>query len=282
MSFFKKKKATAAAEPVAPLTNDPQMLFARLLFMEEPQFHDALLKEELSKQFDRFHGGNNESQNKHRQYFFPNYTVEYQEGSLPAQCTIFKPDAPDYVKTDLEKAYQQSWHWSEAREETQHFSQELIVNDLMALPLDYQDRVELFQKFLYAAALSLKPAAIYFPSSEKLVKTSDYLAQLQEQGWHTLYSLLNVRLFNINEGGMLMDTVGLHAIGLPDLQIRFEAHDPSQIAGLLYAYGQYLFENGSVILNGNTVEGLEEGSRWKCLYSNALLDPARSVLDIKE
>ena len=33
--------------------------------------------------------------------------------------------------------------------------------------------------------------------------------------------------------------------------------------------------------NGNTIEGIEEGSRWKCEYNVSLIEPKRNVIAIK-
>ena len=58
---------------------------------------------------------------------------------------------------------------------------------------------------------------------------------------------LNVRLFRVEggaQGDMLMDTRGLAALGLPDLQMHFRGLNPGRVAGLLFNYGRYIYENG--------------------------------------
>jgi hypothetical protein len=52
------------------------------------------------------------------------------------------------------------------------------------------------------------------------------------------------------------------------------------MAGVLYNTGWYLFENGDVLEDGHTVQGVEPGSRWRCQHETALVPPQRVVVDI--
>ena len=114
MSLFNwKKKEEPAPEH---LYNNDEMLFARLLFETNPQFDDTILLQEISKQFSQVEPATHDRDDA-RQYFFRDYMASFKEGSLPAQCTIFRPGASDIQKS-LEKAYQQLWHWREAKEQT--------------------------------------------------------------------------------------------------------------------------------------------------------------------
>jgi hypothetical protein len=280
MSLFNWKKKTDPVPETKHLYNSDEMLFARLLFETKPELDDNKLQEEIGKRFSQFEPAKSDDQNA-RQYFFRDYLAEFKEGSLPAQCTIFRPEVSEPAKY-LEKAWQQLWHWREAKEETAKCKYELVVSDLMSRTLGYKQRNELFQKFVMAVSAALKPKAIYFPTSEKIVEPHQYHAIMASEGIECLYGLLQVRLYNLPDQSMLMDTLGLHAFGLPDFQFGFKGHDPSVVAGLLSSYAHYIFGYGSVILNGETVEGTEEGSRWKCLYDVAMLPPARNVLTINE
>ena len=70
---------------------------------------------------------------------------------------------------------------------------------------------------------------------------------------------------------MVLDTLGLHVFGLPDLQCHFRDRDPGEIAGLLYATALYVFDSGDVIADGNTISGPDgdgalssAGARRRC------------------
>jgi hypothetical protein len=282
MSLFNWGKKKNIAEEKPMIANEMQMLMVKLLFEQEPVWQDAILEQELVRNFPLFSSTDisGKDSERSRQYFFRNYMVHYTEGDLPAQGTIFKPEKP-FSQDTLTHAYRQAWHWHTAQDVTAKCSHDLMVTDLMALPLPYRDRVIYFQKFLISVVKAMKPQALYFTSSDKLVDPAEYIQQIDAHGFENLYALLNVRLYNVTGSGMLMDSIGMHALGLPDFQIQFSDKDPGQVAGMLYSCAQYIYDHGSVIENGNTIEGIEEGSRWPCIYSTAAVDPKRSVIDVK-
>jgi len=78
----------------------------------------------------------------------------------------------------------------------------------------------------------------------------------------------------------LMDTIGLAALGLPDLQCHFRNLDVQAVAGMLYNTGLYIFENGDVIEDGHTVAGINPNDKWLCQHEDSLLEPERVVLDV--
>jgi hypothetical protein len=282
MPLFKWGKKKNIAEEKTMIANEMQMLLVKLLFEKEPVWQDAILEQELVRKFPLFSSTDisGKDSERSRQYFFRNHRVHYTEGDLPAQATIFKSDK-SFSQDTLTAAYRQAWHWHTAQAVAGKCTYELMVTDLMALPLPYRDRVIYFQKFLAAVVKTMQPEALYFTSSDKLIDPAEYLKQIDEHGFENLYELLNVRLYNVAGSGMLMDSIGMHALGLPDFQIQFSEKDPGQIAGLLYSYAQYIYDHGSVIEHGNTVEGLEPGSRWQCVYSSSAIDPKRFVIDVK-
>ena len=101
-------------------------------------------------------------------------------------------------------------------------------------------------------------------------------------GEHPLAGLVNVRLFRIeNDPGVcVMDTLGLHALGLPDFQLHFRDLEPSALAAHLYNLAAYAFEAEEPIESGHTVSGPDGDERWRVQLEDALLEPARVVLDI--
>lgn len=275
-NLWKKKSENPKAFSV--IRNDAETLSVKLLSESEVVPDFKKLQTELRKYYAKFEAEGNAE--KTMQYFFHDYLVRYNEETLPAQGVIFPARENKDLTKQLEKAYQQAWHWNDAQELTKNCCYEMVMTELMTLPLDYKSRVDCFQKFLRAACDVLKPKAILFLKSEKIVETSAYLKQLHTAGMLDLYALLNVRLFNLPEGEYFMDSVGLHALGLPDLQIRFTNLTPTEVAPVLYSLAQYIFDNGSVIRNGNTIEGSKPGSRWECMYAQASLEPRRNVLHL--
>jgi hypothetical protein len=52
------------------------------------------------------------------------------------------------------------------------------------------------------------------------------------------------------------------------------------VAGILYTYAAYVFERGDVLADGNTVEGVIPGTKWRCCHEAALVGPERVVVDL--
>ena len=93
---------------------------------------------------------------------------------------------------------------------------------------------------------------------------------------------LNVRMFHVEErrsDERVMDTVGLAALELPDVQCHFFALDVARVAELLDETARYLYAEGDVIGDADTVPGLD-GESWRCRRETALVDPPRDVVDL--
>lgn len=97
---------------------------------------------------------------------------------------------------------------------------------------------------------------------------------------------VNVRLFNIQgTKDMLVDTVGMGTLFLPDLQYHFHDMDPNQVVSHAYDLASYILENDNPIQDGETVDGVRDGRmcpelQWSCRYERALIQPPREVLDV--
>ena len=279
---FKKKDD----KPIVPATeerleNFPEMLTAKLLFLEKPNLETDRILKELRRHFSKV---DNPSNDKALLYFFPDIKIQLQDSSIPAQCTIFLPNEDDSEPAIAEEAFQQNWHWNEASDSAKSCKYEVLVSDFMTRTLDYKTRFNLFAYFLSAVTKATSPLVVYSITSQKLVKPADVINSMASQENRYLESFINVRLYNISNsdsGDLLMDTLGLHLLGLPDVQIRFANLNESEIAGLLWNYAYYIFEQGDVIENGNTLLGLEPNSKWKCERQLSLTAPERLVINVQ-
>lgn len=84
---------------------------------------------------------------------------------------------------------------------------------------------------------------------------------------------------------MLIDTVGMSTLFLPDLQYHFHGMDPNWVVNHAYNAASYILEHDNSIQDGETIDGIEDGqlsrqTQWTCRYEDALIQPPRGVLDI--
>jgi hypothetical protein len=271
------KKSTKADR----MENYPEMLTAKLLFFEKPVVDITKIREELKKYFDQVEMSGDD---KVLLFIFPNVKVELEDTSIPAQCTIFMPNDDNSSAEIPPDALQQNWHWEQAGEVAQKCEYEFLISDLMTTNLDYKHRAELFMNFLVAVAKATNPQAIYSAPAQKLIDPNSLIQNWDSQESAILFAVINVRLFKItssNEGNILMDTVGLSYLGLPDFQVLFIPSFENEIAKLLWNYAYYIFDHGDVIETGHTLLGLDPHSKWKCERQVSLVKPERVVINVQ-
>jgi hypothetical protein len=283
MGIFNFKRKKKEKKEFEQLENPAELLTVKLFFENEPEFNDEKIEQELSKRFKQIEIDESiDKPNNSRHYFFKDYEVKFAEGSIPAQATIFVPDENNIDFSELHNSFGQSWNWMEAEETVRKCSYEILLTDVMSRNMDYKERIEYFQKFVASIVSAMNPSAVWVRNSEMILEPTDYLEKSSQNNYQNINAFMNVRLFNIREteNEMIMDTLGLNSLGLPDFEFRFANYNEQQIAGLLFNYGHYLFENGVVIEHGNTIEGIEENSKWKCYFNHSQLEPKRIIIEI--
>lgn len=216
-------------------------------------------------------------------FIHPDHLVEFDEGTMPAQTFIAPTEKVFKVTDEITAALGQSWGFEEAAAIVKRCRSTVLVTDLMTSPLEYQERLELFQNALAGVLEAIETEAIFWVPSQQIIDPKRYLEAHREGNPNLFFTgALNVRMFNINNssGDMVMDTLGLSALGPPDLQCHFHGLDPEEVARVLGDTAYYLFLEGDVIEDGNTIPGTDPASKWRCRHEDALLKPMREVLDL--
>jgi len=213
-------------------------------------------------------------------FFHKSHPVTYTDGRVPAQTAILaahKSIDMDAYAEDI----QQSWGCPDAASLLEDSAHTLLVTEMMARLLDPSGRVRLFHGVLQAVIEETIPDALVFKHSQQVVDPQAYLAAINDAPIKRPGSL-NVRFFNISnsDGDMIMDTRGLHEVGLHDLQCHFRELDPNEVSRVLLDSAIYIFENGAVIESGNTIVSVEPDSKWVCQFENSLIPPDRELLDL--
>jgi hypothetical protein len=216
-------------------------------------------------------------------YFLENYPVKFRDGSIPAQLFFIYPDEdkPQKERTEaIEQALQQSWAFDNAGELYDQCGYSLLQTNMMSSPLSHELRREIILNGLLAVLETTQVDLIYWTPTQQMISAVQLRERYSnpEELSNPVFGFLNVRFFNISnsDGDMLMDTLGLNALGLTDFQVHFRQMDPNPVAQLLYGMGAYAFEKGDVIQDGHTVGE----HRWKCQREVSLLSPKREVIDI--
>ncbi len=262
---------------------DREALYAKIIEYTGPVRTSEDLAEDTEETLAvweaRSEAGHEEDED-HYHFFHLNHTLNYQEGPMPVQTVLMPVNDTPTVEM-YETALQQSWHWAEAAATIEACQYELMLTDMMARGMPPQRRLPLFNNVL-RAILEVAPCeAVYYKASDKLVSSAELLQALQQD--QQLYGALNIRLYQIpgdsERKEMVMDSCGLAALGVPDVQCHFYDMEPGEVAQFLMNVADYVYHQGDIIADGETI-GLHENQRWRVEHQYALVMPRRVVLDL--
>lgn len=157
-----------------------------------------------------------------------------------------------------------------------------------ALTMEYKQRGKMLTQ-LIEAGLALYPdsAAVYVPASGRLMTAAQVRENPARGGDRFLYLCVNTRLFSISgtSSDMMVDTVGLYLLGLPDIQYHFHSLNPNKVMKHAYSVASLLYSVGAVMKSGETIDGMDNYGispeiRWPFQYEQALIEPPRVVMAI--
>ncbi len=204
---------------------------------------------------------------------------------------------PGAFPGNLERAALQSWHWPEGKSVPQRHRAFVrvrssyvfgnIEDEAPVMPKDYAPLDELlFVIRIGRALLSLPGAICYFNPNGETLQTAhdiDRLFDRQEAtGLRPLELWSNVRVLRLDEhdAWLVMDTVGMSQLDVPDHEAAFQRdrYDLSEVANFLRNAADYVFANGPIIRDGDTMDG-PGGIRWQgATFDKPTCDPPREVI----
>jgi hypothetical protein len=206
------------------------------------------------------------------------HKVTYDDGDVEyAQSCIYEPHMLQGFDR-FDSALQQSFHWTDAQTTITKCKYSVRIHDLFAGDLPYKERFELISGVVQAILESTPCKAMFWHTSDKLVEPHAYLeASLQGE---KLYGAVNLRLYSTGKDKeMIMDTLGLSALGIPDVQCHFYDLDPSALGRDLLVISKYLYDQGDIVHNGESI-GTSANKAYLCEHQHALVVPPRVVLDL--
>ena len=216
------------------------------------------------------------------------FPVEYKKDKkvIPAQVlmadfTPFDPASVDRMQRS------QLWDCPDGEKLLDSCKYKLMLSDFLAAGLEYKLRCRLLARWLeIALELFDDCVGVWIPASGKLLTRQQLLNNPYRGDDRFLYFGVNIRFFNIQgTEDMMVDSLGLYAVGLPDVQYHFHGLDPNDVADHAYRAVGYLFGHDAPVKPGETIGGLKDGQlsaevHWPCRYEKALLQPEREVMDI--
>lgn len=198
--------------------------------------------------------------------------VDFEDWRTSAQIVVSPPTpySPGHAASSLEH----TWDWPGARAAVAQASRSVIVSDFLARSMSPAARLRLVGEAVRAVVGVAVPLAIDWKPAQKIVDPTS-------SGLSAATTPFNVRYFTFagETGRALMDTRGLDALGLPDVQCSFTGISPSDIASNLYGIAATLVSDGP-IADGH-VAAAKDGRRWICRVGTASVPPVREVLELQ-
>ena len=253
-----------------------------LLFKEKCEMPSAkLFKEKLQEKLGGIDTVSEESEVYN--YALLSHLVTYENGTkAPAnimitRCNEVKKPYGDAI------ARSQFWNCENGVELLDSCKYQVLISDFMAIGLPAHQRATMLADVL-EVALELFPTceAVYSAPSGKLL-TADTARQNPYEGiLRYMWFGVNARFFNVEgKEDKVVDTLGLYALGLPDVQYHFHDLEVNSVVNHAYNLAIYQFQNDAPIKSGDTVDDIEGKERWKCQYESALIQPKRILLDVE-
>lgn len=262
-----------------------------LLFEEEPSRPDA---EQVRRTLLRFFPEGVEQVSDVEglcSFALTGHPVEYKDGKVPAQLLMADAVPFDGAKIDALQRTQQ-WECPQSAELLDKARFQLMFSDFVAAGLPYLERCEALTLWS-EAMVELFPGCtgVWFPASGKLLTPEQVKNNPYEGSDRFLLGGMNIRFFSIQgTKDYLVDTLGLYAVGIPDVQYHFHQLNPDDVVNHAFSVASYQFGENAPIQNGETVEGFssvhpEKGPnqeiQWPCQYELSLIQPKREVLDVQ-
>jgi hypothetical protein len=209
---------------------------------------------------------------------FPDLADPSREGGRPAGLGV-EPAVDPLDEIETAEALGGTRDWPGAEAAVRRHRARLLVVDRRASAIPYKNRMRIFRDGLLAVVGRAAPLAVFWRPAAKLVNP----AALGGPKPDPLRELVGLRLLPAPGGGasMMLDTVGLAPLGLPDLECPVKGVDPAGTEPFLLSLARYLYDLGDVIPDGRVLKGPDGKTRYACVRAPSAHLPARTVLSLR-
>lgn len=180
-------------------------------------------------------------------------------------------DDPDPDGRDLS----QSWSWPDAGATLDRCRYLVTIVQLVGRRRPPAERIAAFRSTLNAVIGLARPLATWWPVSQQALPPGALVS-------HPLIGIVNVRLFRSVSDPYLTitDTLGMPALGLPDIQCQSRGLDTNRLSDLLFELADYLYRNGNVLRTGVPLPGLAANQQFTPRHTGSTVPPDRPVVDL--
>ncbi|WP_172252451.1 DUF4261 domain-containing protein [Saccharibacillus deserti] len=208
-------------------------------------------------------------------FYHPDYSIAFTDAEVPAQTRLFQP-RPIREELNWDSVLQQSWKWEGGAKRLGEYRYAVTLCDWYAAMLPFVRRMEMFQAVLASVIETTGCDAVYWQPSGQLVDAGAFLTAYPTE---PLYGALNVRVYQMQrQDEVLVDTLGLSSLGIPDIQCRVVGLTPDRVIPMIYGASYYLYGSGGEVADGQLLGGA--GLRWLCEQQPSVLAPERIVVDL--
>ncbi len=271
---------------------DPKIIFmVKLLFKEHAEIPEKNRMEKKLKE----HLGNIDlfwHDEKGAGVSAKDHICHFKDADVPPQFMIAACTEFDSSKID-DFHRSQFWDCNESDRILSECKYQIIATDMLAAALEPLERANMDMDFL-EALVELFPEceALYFINSEKLYLADEIRMNIGKddvpRNSRYIKYAVNVRFFNIEgtEGDMIVDTMGMSTLFLPDLQYHYHDIDPNHVVYHAKCTASYILDNNNPIKEGDPIDSINRDGNfdqkvmWKCSYESSLIQPVREVIDI--
>ncbi len=214
---------------------------------------------------------------------FPDLADPSREGGKPAGLAV-EPGADPLDEIETAEALGGTRDWAGAEPAVRRHRARLVVVDRRASRIPYKNRMRIFRDALLAVVDRAAPLAIYWKPAGKLVDPAGF-GRPPRSGERPdpLREVVGLRLLPAPGGGaaMMLDTVGLAPLGLPDFECPVKGVDAARTEPFLLSLARYGFDLGDVIPDGRVVKGPDGQTRYACVRARSAHPPDRAVLSLR-
>lgn len=179
----------------------------------------------------------------------------------------------------LDYALSQAFDWPEAATQVKGHAAHLVVSSQATDDVARADVVRQHLRAHVALAEFAPICAVLWPEAGRLIAPAE-LQRLTRPGSDMTGVCISFRTFPEADGGVVCDTAGLCAFGLPDVQMKTSGDPGNATAKLLYRIAEELFGSGVAFAEGEKLPARFE-SDLHTYDSRAAFPPARRVIEMR-